>query len=328
MAAEPEWPRRTSGTTEKARVRSTGGRTCLFASASDEAGPAFWESWRGLQVNLAERSRDGGPARGPDAPVYLVLGAVILGSGLTMLTVPLLGVALVAASLALSVKLVAGRRRAAADLTRAVEQAKEREVQSLFVDAMTGLGNRRQLLEQLPLEVARAERYGQPLSLITVKIPDLEQTRERWGTVVTDQAILHVANTLKRISPDTQLVFRLDSGQFAILCQGKPHSRGSHLCEGAALAVENRPILIEGNGSLPLYVTVQTSAVDYEVDRFEGPLEFLSAAGCETEPERPPWTRCRTADAHDLRRRLVDGYEPIEGGARAAVTPVNERKAV
>ncbi len=74
-------------------------------------------------------------------------------------------------------------------------------------------------------------------------------------------------------------------------------------------------------------MTVQTSAVDYELDRFEGPLEFLSAAGCDIEPERPTATRGRTADSHDLRRRLVDGYEPIEAGGRA-VAPAKERKAV
>ena len=69
---------------------------------------------------------------------------------------------------------------------------------------------------------------------------------------------------------------------------------------------------------VPLYVSVDVSALQYQTTRFRGPLDFLSAAGGDVAPvvegRRPIGTpaspRNHAADPQTLRRQLVKDYYP------------------
>lgn len=272
-----------------------------------------------------DQSNSGQRSEWLQAPIFAVLGGICGGSLLVVGAAPLLGILLLLSTLALVIMVFAGRRRAVAALAESIEEVLQKESHSLFRDEATGLPNHRKLVEQVPREVARAERYGHPLSLVAVVMPGLDQLRVRWGADMADRAVLHVAGTLKRIVRDPNMVFRLDGGQFAVLCQGRSGVEVAGFCEAVELAVGDRPIVVKGG--LPLYVTVETSAVEYERDRFEGPLEFLSAARCEVAIEDESRPLAARADARNLRRKLVSGYESSEDGAPEAPSH-KVRKAV
>lgn len=261
-----------------------------------------------------------------DVPVCGLLMAIIAGGLWTVSSAPVLGLALVLASLALAGMMLRERRSAAETLARAIDEALELQTDSFFIDPVTGLGNQRQLLGQLPREVARAERYGQPVSLAVIEIADLEVLRERWGTVAAGRAVFHVAGTLKRITPQSHLAIRLDGARFAVLIQGKSPDEVTRFCERVRLAAGNRPLERDSDLAMPVHVTVAISSVEYEADRFRGPLEFLSAAKCDLAVETAR-AQARKTEVRDLRRRLVAGYEAGDAGEREQL-PVQERKAV
>lgn len=182
------------------------------------------------------------------------------------------------------------------------------------IDRATGLPTRIQLIDTLSRDIARSERYSHALTLAVVKIGQFEEIRSSWGAGTAKQAIDHVVETLRRITRASDFVARLDESTFAITllqCSGR---QASLYADRLALAVSNRPLKASSNMKVPLYVTVEVSALEYDATRFRGPLEFLSVAGGDLVPERsrslPSQRGIHAGDSRGLRQHLVKDYYP------------------
>jgi diguanylate cyclase (GGDEF)-like protein len=83
-------------------------------------------------------------------------------------------------------------------------------------DALTGLPNRRAYEERLPVEIARATRYGWPLSLCLLDLDGFKQINDTLGHPAGDRALQQVAALLdeSRLADDS---FRIGGDEFAIL---------------------------------------------------------------------------------------------------------------
>jgi diguanylate cyclase (GGDEF)-like protein len=184
----------------------------------------------------------------------------------------------------------------------------EPEPQEPGVDPMTGLPGRPQLIDQLVRDIARCERYGHPLTLSVIDIAQLAELEGLWGKETMTRAIGHVAETLGRVVRTSDFVACLDAGRFAVLLLQCDADQAALFGDRVTLAVSNRPLPAREDGRLPLYVGVQVSALQFERNRFRGPLDFLSAAGGDVVT--PGETRRAAADAHALRRQLVRDYYP------------------
>lgn len=83
-------------------------------------------------------------------------------------------------------------------------------------DSMTGLPNRRAYEERLPIEAARAERQGHPLTLCLLDLDGFKAINDRHGHPAGDEILGAVAAAIRgsRLSDD---VFRIGGDEFAIL---------------------------------------------------------------------------------------------------------------
>jgi diguanylate cyclase len=83
-------------------------------------------------------------------------------------------------------------------------------------DALTGLLNRRAYEERLPVEIARATRYGWPLSLCLLDLDGFKQINDTLGHPSGDRALQQVAALIdeSRLTDDG---FRIGGDEFAIL---------------------------------------------------------------------------------------------------------------
>src|SRR5262245_51522273 len=77
-----------------------------------------------------------------------------------------------------------------------------------FIDPVTGVWNRLQVIERLTGEWSRAERYGSPISCLLVDVEGLPEVRERHGAFVADEVLKAVARRLKRVVRDHDVVGR------------------------------------------------------------------------------------------------------------------------
>jgi len=86
-----------------------------------------------------------------------------------------------------------------------------------ITDPLTGLHNRRRLLEQLQGERERSKRYGTPFSLILVDVDLFKDYNDAFGHPAGDDALLEVARRMLRCVRGLDTVARYGGDEFAIL---------------------------------------------------------------------------------------------------------------
>ncbi len=88
-------------------------------------------------------------------------------------------------------------------------------------DSLTGLFNRRALGERLVEELARARRYGAPLSLMMVDIDHFKRVNDTHGHSIGDVVIGHVARLLAKERRVSDIVARYGGEELVLLL---PHT--------------------------------------------------------------------------------------------------------
>lgn len=89
-------------------------------------------------------------------------------------------------------------------------------------DGLTGLANRRQFFETGAVEVARAQRYGRPLSLMILDIDFFKKVNDTFGHHAGDEVLKAVAATLAQAVRATDAVGRTGGEEFAVLLPETP----------------------------------------------------------------------------------------------------------
>jgi two-component system, cell cycle response regulator len=85
------------------------------------------------------------------------------------------------------------------------------------IDPLTGLPNRRALMQRLQAEWARIERHGGQLAFIMADLDHFKQVNDRYGHQVGDQVLQEVAGIFDRQSRKTNLPCRCGGEEFAII---------------------------------------------------------------------------------------------------------------
>jgi diguanylate cyclase (GGDEF)-like protein len=84
-------------------------------------------------------------------------------------------------------------------------------------DPLTGLANRRFLLDQLEREVERAHRYHRPMSLVFIDLDGFKAVNDRHGHLFGDEVLKGAAVAMRSILRSTDLMARIGGDEFAIL---------------------------------------------------------------------------------------------------------------
>ncbi|MGB4861560.1 MAG: diguanylate cyclase [Tepidiformaceae bacterium] len=191
------------------------------------------------------------------------------------------------------------------------------DVMAAFFDESTGLPGRQQLIDTLSRDIARSERYAHALTLSIVHIAQYEHLKASWGDATAQLAVGHVVETLRRITRASDLLCRLDESTFAVVLLQCNERQAGLFGDRLALAVGNRPLKSASKAKVPLYVGVDTNAVEYDAIRFRGPLDFLSFAGGDVvAPLLSQSRRSNLArkgamiDAQELREQAAIDYYP------------------
>ncbi|HEU0104208.1 MAG TPA: diguanylate cyclase [Mycobacteriales bacterium] len=126
-------------------------------------------------------------------------------------------------------------RLIAAERTITLHRALERSHQELRTlsrrDALTGLGNRRSLNEDLAVMIDRARRYGHRFSVALLDIDHFKAYNDLHGHLGGDEALRQVAEVLRRTSRGGDSVYRYGGEEF--LCLYPEQS-----AEGAVAGIE------------------------------------------------------------------------------------------
>jgi len=132
----------------------------------------------------------------------------------------------------------------------------ERDLHALaLVDELTGLQNRRAFTLFAEQELARARRHGRTPVLVFADLDRLKQINDKHGHSAGDHAIRLVANALRSIFRETDIVARWSGDEFvALMADGSNESVQAISARlGAAIAAQSAP-------GLPYVVTASVGA--------------------------------------------------------------------
>ncbi len=84
-------------------------------------------------------------------------------------------------------------------------------------DGLTGLLNKKTLMENLEKEVKRAIRYDRQLSLLMIDIDHFKNVNDTYGHIVGDKVIVAISETLKKYFRKADTVGRFGGEEFTVI---------------------------------------------------------------------------------------------------------------
>ncbi len=124
-------------------------------------------------------------------------------------------------------------------------------------DPLTGVANRRKLMEVGASEVQRALRFGDPLSLLIVDIDLFKLVNDTWGHMTGDLVICAIAEAcVQYVRSNIDIVGRIGGEEFAIILPQTDGVIASNLAERLCQAVAGLQIAINDATSLNCTISI------------------------------------------------------------------------
>lgn len=152
-------------------------------------------------------------------------------------------------------------------------------------DVLTGLWNRRHLLERLEAETGRSLRGGRPLCLAIIDVDHFKRVNDVHGHPAGDEVLRVLAERIRQSVRSSDVVGRMGGEEFAILMPETDRSQARLVCERLREKVAAEPVALPcGTG---LTVTLSTGiallagreASDRLISRADAALYDAKAGG-------------------------------------------------
>ncbi|MCX6986239.1 MAG: GGDEF domain-containing protein, partial [Lentisphaerae bacterium] len=98
-----------------------------------------------------------------------------------------------------------------------LEDSEKRYRELSIIDDLTQLYNSRYFYHQLKMEIDRADRYGQPMTLLLLDLDDFKTFNDDYGHVEGDQVLFRLGQVVKRCLRQTDSAYRYGGEEFTIL---------------------------------------------------------------------------------------------------------------
>jgi diguanylate cyclase (GGDEF)-like protein len=135
-------------------------------------------------------------------------------------------------------------------------------------DPLTGLANRRSLMERIDMEMSHALRSDSPLTLAMIDLDHFKEFNDRYGHVAGDTVLRSVAAMMISNTRDQDLVARFGGEEFCLVLPDTDLIGGHHLLDH----------LRSGGRDATTDLGVTLSAGLTSWDGIEDPLSFIERA--------------------------------------------------
>ncbi|MCH7910292.1 MAG: GGDEF domain-containing protein [Candidatus Hydrogenedentes bacterium] len=127
-----------------------------------------------------------------------------------------------------------------------------------YTDQLTGLRNRRFLMERLAEEVDKAQRHNLPLSCLIMDVDNISPVDADSGAVSVDDLLAEVAMTLRTYTRTYDVLSRYDGTMFAVLL---PHTPLSDATEYASKILNEVDATIYSDPNMPTKASMSVGIV-------------------------------------------------------------------
>ncbi len=144
------------------------------------------------------------------------------------------------------------------------------------IDELTSTANRRFFFEQCQREVARAVRYGRPLSVIVVELEGIRAINERFGHAAGDRMLKEASIVLRSALRTHDLVGRYGGTVFALLLP-ETDREGADVVVGRCVA-RVRELVVEEDPTKQARVKANVGAATFPTSGVSNVDQLLAAA--------------------------------------------------
>ena len=139
------------------------------------------------------------------------------------------------------------------DRTRELEQANQMLARFSYLDAVTGIANRRNFDDGLELEWRRLLREGGPLSLVMIDIDHFKAFNDTYGHQKGDECLKAVAEALRRaLHRPGDICARYGGEEFGVILPGTDAAGAFAVAEGLRQAIEDLAVPHAGSSVAPV----------------------------------------------------------------------------
>jgi len=147
-------------------------------------------------------------------------------------------------------------------MEEALRESEEKYRELSIIDDLTQLYNSRHFYDQLKMEIDRAERYRQPLTLLLLDLDDFKRFNDAYGHVEGDHVLLRVGQVIKRSLRQTDSAYRYGGEEFVILLPMTTSADGAVTAE--RIRVEFRREVFSPAPGQDVHVTVSIGLAQYK----------------------------------------------------------------
>ena len=207
---------------------------------------------------------------------------------------------------------IAGQAALAISNARLYEQM----VALSITDPLTGVFNRRHLFDHLDMELRRAERYGDAVSVAMIDIDHFKRLNDTWGHAAGDRVLQAVAAALRRCVRRVDTVARFGGEEFCVILPRQGRTEAFEVAEKLRVALQSLELPAHAaNAEMP-GITASIGVATFPGDAGEASL-LLDAADSALYASKRGGRNRSTAyvpgmELHPERRRQITAAEAGE----------------
>lgn len=148
---------------------------------------------------------------------------------------------------------------------RRVAAQQQKLVSLARTDELTGLYNRRYVMELFKSEYGRAKRYGTPLSLLIADIDHFKSINDSFGHDCGDAALKQVAEIMRRVNRNETVTGRYGGEEFLVLLPMTTQAQAISAAERLRMTVEAEPFAI-GEHRINLTLSIGVAGCNLQPD--------------------------------------------------------------
>ena len=147
--------------------------------------------------------------------------------------------------------------------------------QMVVADPLTGLHNRRYLMDRLTQEMQRADRHGDPLAFAIVDLDGFKPINDQFGHVVGDKVLRAVGNAIARCIRASDIAARYGGDEFAIILPQTPPEGAMRVVERVLRTISGLSLQDEAG---EVRVTASLGLAYYPAEEIGTPEDLVHSA--------------------------------------------------
>ena len=150
------------------------------------------------------------------------------------------------------------------DITAELREARDSLETEATRDSLTGLWNRRSILELLKRDMARAQREEKPLAAVMIDIDDFKAINDRIGHLAGDEALTEVTRRVASTLRTADILGRIGGDEFLVVLYPADEQTAIEVMERARRACESGPVTT-ASGEFKVTISLGAAVVkDFE----------------------------------------------------------------